>query len=480
MADTSKKKKSWTVYLHVIIIFAFMFGFQFVPPIGTITPLGMQTLGILIAIVYGWSTMDMIWPSFLGLFALSLLPDTGAIATFKAGLGDRVTVAIFLFLLLAELINKVGLSKFIADWCISRKFVQGRPYAMMIMFVIAGVIISAFVNPFAGMILMVSVWYIFCKEVDLRPGEALPAVMTIALIYICNMAGNMLPFMGTAILVSGLQQSYIGTSVNYILFAFMQLILVTLAATFYFLFLKFVVRPDVSKLKNYKIAGSSSLKMTSQQKLVFSLVVALMILLFLPGLLPAELALTKVLKAIDIAGPVAMVLVIYYIVMLRSNNAVPFSEITKDLNWSLIFMFATVTPLAAAVSNPDSGIMTYLSTLLNGIVGGMSSGLVVIMLLFIASNLTQFCNNIAIILMITPLLFSFAPQIGIDPSILTILIVFNLNTAYCTPAASGPAAMIFSNKTWVPTKDAYKHGLVIFVINMVVTVIGLFLCEIFF
>ena len=27
-----------------------------------------------------------------------------------------------------------------------------------------------------------------------------------------------------------------------------------------------------------------------------------------------------------------MVLVIYYIVMLRSNNAVPFSEITKDLN----------------------------------------------------------------------------------------------------------------------------------------------------
>ena len=188
--------------------------------------------------------------------------------------------------------------------------------------------------------------------------------------------------------------------------------------------------------------------MTPQQKLVFSLVVALMILLFLPGLLPAELALTKVLKAIDIAGPVAMVLVIYYIVMLRSNNAVPFSEITKDLNWSLILMFATVTPLAAVVSNPDSGIMAYLSTLLNGIVGGMSSGLVVIMLLFIASILTQFCNNIAIILMITPLLFSFATQIGIDPSILTILIVFNLNTAYCTPAASGPAAMIFSNKTW--------------------------------
>ena len=32
---------------------------------------------------------------------------------------------------------------------------------------------------------------------------------------------------------------------------------------------------------------------------------------------------------------------------------------------------------------------------------------------------------------------------------------------FCTPAASGPAAMIFSNKEWIPTKDAYLHGMVI-------------------
>ena len=77
-------------------------------------------------------------------------------------------------------------------------------------------------------------------------------------------------------------------------------------------------------------------------------------------------------------------------------------------------------------------------------------------------------------------MFAFATQLGANPLVLSTLVAFNLNIAFCTPAASGPAAMVFSNKKWIPTKDAYLHGFAIFVINMLVTVIGLPLCEIFF
>lgn len=81
------KKRTFSPYIHVLVILAFMFGFQYIPPIANITPLGMQTIGIFIGVIYGWSTMDMIWPSFLGLFALSLLPEQTAISIFKAGFG---------------------------------------------------------------------------------------------------------------------------------------------------------------------------------------------------------------------------------------------------------------------------------------------------------------------------------------------------------------------------------------------------------
>lgn len=472
-------KPSMGIYIHVIIILAFTFGFGCLPSFGEITPLGMRTLGIFIGLIYGWSTIGMIWPSFLGLFALSLLPNTGAIEIFKAGFGDRITMVIFFLLLFAGLINKVGLSKYIADWCISRKFAHGRPYVILAMFCIAGALIGCFVNCFAGMILMMSVWYTFCHEANIQKGEVLPKVMIIAIIYISLMAGNILPFMGSSLLVVGLQQAYVGLSMNYVVFTVVQLIMVLTASLLYFAFIRFVIRPDVSKVANCKVANAAELKMTGQQKLVFALLVALIVFLFLPGILPKDLVLTQVLASLDIAGPLAALFVVYYVVNLRNPDVISFNEIAKDLNWSLILMFATVTPLANAVSNPESGILTYLSSILSVVFHDMPPALFVIMVLFIASIITQFCNNVAVVLMVMPIMYTFAIQLGANPLVLSILAAFNLNVAFCTPAASGPAAMIFSNKEWIPTKDAYLHGMVIFVINMVVTIIGFPLAEMF-
>lgn len=212
---------------------------------------------------------------------------------------------------------------------------------------------------------------------------------------------------------------------------------------------------------------------------MFCLLIGLMVVLFLPAFLPAG-ALKSVLSALDISGMLALILVIYYIVNLRNSDVVKFSELTEDINWNLILMFATVAPLAAAVSNSDAGILEYIQTVLNSVLGDMNPYVFTIFIILIGSIITQFCNNVAIVLMILPLMLTFATQLGANPMILTTLAAFNLNIAYCTPAASGPAAMIFSNKEWIGTKDSYIHGFVIFFINMLVTVIGMMLCTLLF
>lgn len=471
-------KKSFMPYVHTAIMLLFIFGFPCLSPIGAITPLGMKTLGTFIAVIYGWSTLGMIWPSLLGLASLSILTGNGAIATFKAGFGDRVTVAIFLLMIFGELINKVGLSKYIADWCVSRKFVKGKPYAILAMFCLAGGIISAFVNCFAGIILIWGIFYNFCKEVGLEIGDKFAAVSLIAINYICCMAGDIFPFLGLSILATGLQESILGMPMPYVQFSLAQLIMVLLASVIYFAFAKFIVRPDVTLVKAYE-PKSEMQAMTGQQKFVFVLLVGLMVALFLPGLLPSELVITQMMKALDISGMIAIVLSIYYVANLNNKNAVNFAELAKDMNWSIVLMFATVAPLAAAVQNTDSGILGYVTTILNGFLSDMNPYVFVIVIIFLGSIITQFCNNVAIVMMITPIMYSFAIQLGANPYILTTLIAFNLNIAYCTPAASGTAAMIFANE-WVNTKTAYAHGVTIFVINMAVTVIGMFLCMVLF
>lgn len=475
-----KQQKSMNVYVHVLIIFVLMFGFKFIPPIGTITPLGMQTIGIFAGVIYGWSTMGMIWPSFLGIFALGLLPANGMVATFKNALGDRITIVILMFLLLANLIEKVGLSSYIANWCTSRKFVQGRPYAIMAMFCLAGGLIGAFVNLFAAMILMWSVFYSFCDQVGFTKEDTYPRTALIAIIYVSCLSGGILPFMGLSLLVVGQQMTFVGEPINYVSFTLIQLILVLLSSAIYFAIVKFIIRPDVSKLKNINTTGTTSLAMTGQQKQVASLLVILMLVLFMPGILPQDLAIVQFLKLLDVAGPVAMILVAYYIINLRNEAVISFKDISDNLNWGLILMFATVAPLSAAVANADSGILGYISVQLGLIFEGMNPYIFTILIILIASIITQFANNVAIMLLVMPIMYTFALQLGANPLVLTVLCAFNLNIAFCTPAASGPAALIFSNREWIPPKSAYMHGFIIFAINMLVTIIGLPIAEFFF
>lgn len=476
----TEKRKANVGFIHVVIIFTLMFGFKYIPPIGTISPLGMQVIGIFAGIIYGWTTMGMIWPSLLGIFALGLLPGNGMVDTFKAALGDRITVAVFMFLLFAGLIERVGLSSFIANWCISRKFVQGRPYAILAMFCLAGGLIAAFVNLFAGMILMWSVFYSFCKQVGFKMEDTFPRVALIAIIYISCMAGGILPFMGLSFLIIGQQFAFLGIPMNYICFTIMQLIMVLFAGVLYFGAAKFIIRPDVSRLQDTTAFSIETVKMTKPQKMVLFLLGILMLLLFLPGILPKAWAITEFLKALDIAAPVALVLVAYYIINLNNEEVVTFSEMAASVNWGLVLMFATVAPLSAAVANPESGILSYISVQLGAIFKGMNPYLFTIMIILIASVITQFANNVAIVLMVMPIMYTFAIQLGANPLVLSVLCVFNLNIAFCTPAASGAAAMIFSNREWIPPKDAYLHGFLIFVINMLVTIIALPIAEIFF
>ncbi|MBR2009676.1 MAG: SLC13 family permease, partial [Peptococcaceae bacterium] len=58
--------------IHFAIVFVLAFFFRFLPPFGQITPYGMGILGTFIAAIYGWSTIGMVWPSFICLTAIGL------------------------------------------------------------------------------------------------------------------------------------------------------------------------------------------------------------------------------------------------------------------------------------------------------------------------------------------------------------------------------------------------------------------------
>ena len=74
MADkkTVKEKGSSLQYVHIAVSIILMFGFGYLPPFSTVTPVGMRLLGIFLGVIYGYSTCDIIWPSLVAIIAFGL------------------------------------------------------------------------------------------------------------------------------------------------------------------------------------------------------------------------------------------------------------------------------------------------------------------------------------------------------------------------------------------------------------------------
>lgn len=121
---TEESKKFDQLYIHIVIMLTLIIGFHFIPPIGTITPIGMKLIGIFLAILYGWTTCGMLWPSMLGIV---VLPFSNAV-TIKEFLmqsfGNETIVFILFIFIFTGVIDEVGLIDYIANKMISFKVLK--------------------------------------------------------------------------------------------------------------------------------------------------------------------------------------------------------------------------------------------------------------------------------------------------------------------------------------------------------------------
>ena len=105
--STSTKKNNIPYYIHSAIVILLMFGFGQLPSIAGLSHVGMQALGIFLGTLYGWTFVDMMWPSLLCLLAV-VLTGNGTIAdVFMEGFGANVTTMTLFILALAAYFERV-------------------------------------------------------------------------------------------------------------------------------------------------------------------------------------------------------------------------------------------------------------------------------------------------------------------------------------------------------------------------------------
>ena len=139
------------------------------------------------------------------------------------------------------------------------------------------------------------------------------------------------------------------------------------------------------------------------------------------------------------------------------------------IDWTTIFLFAGMLPLAKAMEISGAGAL--IANKVVALVGGDPSPLALVIALFLLScGLTQFMSNTAAAALLAPIGISIAQSIGVSPYPVLMAIGMAASCAFTTPMATPPNTLVFGPGHF-KFMDYVKVGLPLVFLSMLVCLI---------
>lgn len=458
-AAAPKRPKDLMYYINSVVTVIIMFGFGYLPAADPITPLGMEVLGIFIALLYGWTFVDQVWPSILGMVALSLTGYMSLNQLMAAGFGSNTIMLMWFMLIIAALVDSAGVSKFLATYFITRKPVLGKPWALITTFFFTTFIISAMTSTVPAIIVCWGILYSIIKQLGYKAGDSFTSFMVVGVVYCCLIGLSLLPWKTVQMVVLGMFETMAGYKIDYLKYVAVTFPVSVASIILYVLVGKYVFKPDVKKLElvTEDSFDPNDLKIDFKQKIIIWLLCALVFFLLIPSLLPGSWAVTKILKGLGAHGIAFLVLGVLVFLRFDGISMINIRKCSGQMQWDSIYLTAAMLPFANALNAEATGINSFLIEKFSMLFSGISPAVFIMLVILIAIVATQFMNNAICGGIMFPIIYPFALAIGLDPGMITVLMIYCLVIAVLTPAASPMAALMFANTDWVTTKEVYKY-----------------------
>lgn len=470
-------KKTDMTYVHLAIGVGIMLLFRFLPfELPCITPIGMKVLGIFIGTLYLWTTSDPITSSILAIFMIGISGSSNMNAVLTSTFGNPILVQCMFLLLIINSLVENRLTEYFGRFFLTRKICLGRPWVLVFFIMIGCVLMGAFMGGFTPIFLFGPILYDIFDTVGLKKFEKFPTIMLI-LVTIATLLGFPIPpFMGNGlalltnyttvtgnIMGSPVEVNNAGYLATGLLHAFTCVIVLVL-------FCKFVLRPDVSKLKNLTMDDLNKNPlppMILSQKLVGFSFAAFVTILLIPSIAP-KIAIAKWIKA-NTYGIAAFVVFLMCTIKISGKPLMVFSRSMKNFAWTTYFLIASAILLGSTLTDESTGVSAFLNSVLMPLFKNVPVTTFAIIIMLLTVVLTNLCNSFVIGLLLQPVIATFCMSTGLNSApVVSMMILFVLSSAAITPAASPFAAMLFGNKDWLKPGEIYKYTLMFIGIELLV------------
>ena len=459
--NTAPNKIMW---FHYAIVLAFCFLFRFLPGFAGITPLGMGILGSFIGAIYGWIFIDMLWTSLMALLAIGI--SIGMNQMYAASLGSITIIALIFCMPLIGVCNETGAFQWLIDKLLTNKFMQGKAWVTIWLILLIAWFMGCHNPIIMGMIFCSFATSIF-KQVGIGKNEKLPIFMYLGIAYAAMMGQILFPFISTGLtLIMAYNAMFPQFPLDFVSYLIFMLPMGTVLITIYTLLLKILFRVDVSKLSNFKPEKTVP-PISRDQKIALGIFLSFVGLLVISSL-PLG-AISTFLAKFGMVGVTFALLAVME--LLRAQDGSKLISVEKSLStvpWGLVLMMSYIMVVATYMNTPDTGIAVAMSKLLTPFTVLPPLVFIIVALAF-AAIMTNFANNMIIIVLVMPFMFNFASSIGLAPTGMIVLLFIMAQFALATPAASPVTAVAMAQEmadATAMTKAALKMVPIMFVIGL--------------
>ena len=448
------------LYICSAIGLMIMFGFGYLPNIGPLSDMGMKCFGVLLGLIWLWSTVDLGWPAFMSFVALSVTGCLSVNEILTTAFSNYTVLFLIFSCMIVIPLGESGMFDYVANWMLKQSFLQGHPWRITIAVFVLCYIGLLLQGGFAVLMMLYALTFKISDTVGMPYTSPWVAAMLmgITLVNICG--GCAMPFLAGPMYVLSLFIGAEFVNISFISFILFATLLTATITCFYLIVMRFVLCVDVSLLANMDIATCAKPlpPMSKYQKTCAVLLIAYMTCVILIGstnMLPAS-AFTAVLQKIGLIGNAWIFICIMLLYRVDGKPIATLSTMGQKCLWDAAMICAAGMVLGGYMLRPELGISALLSDLTISIFAGHSAFVFTFLVITVALLLANVLNNAVVVMLMAQIVFIHAGSIvGLNMVVLAVFMIFAVNIVFLLPGASVMGAIVHSNAPKTGKKNLY-------------------------
>ncbi|WP_298035216.1 SLC13 family permease [uncultured Dysosmobacter sp.] len=449
---TEVKKYSPIYWFHIAVTLFFMFGFGFIPPFATLTPVGMRILGVFLGVVYGYSTCDIIWPSFFAFLAYGTSGFVDMNTAVGTMMGHPVVFQSLVSFISAGALTYYGFGKWFVRKTLSMKIFKGRPlfytWCFMVIFGLSAIV----VNQIMLQILLYAIWDDIADNCGYPKNSSFRYVGFGGILLGTILGGAMIPYTSWMLGLSQTWAAVTGSPINFGIMGSMTIPATVLILTVYVFATKVIFKVDYSTMEAFDVnkMDESSKHLSHRTRRILILNLTTIFIVILASTLLGTAFSDFVLNVVTVGGAFCICAALLLLLPSGEGDGKPcieFNAVKENaISWPVLLMCAVTLPIAGAVTNEATGIVPWLTGVFTPLFEGHSGIFILIFTIVLSMFLTNVGSNIAFGAAMIPIIAPFVIQSGMDPQFAGAALIYIINIGMVLPGASAPAAIFHARE----------------------------------